>query len=301
MMTATSFDQHLDRVSQGEPLPAATLRDLAASPDILPLGMLADAWRAHMHGARATFLRVASLPWDALDGPAVPGGARELRLTGAPESLDAALAAVQAAAGIAGGRTVSAFDWADVTRWAGAATGGGVRGVLGRLRDASLGDIAGLRVDDVADVTAMIEALAEAGFTHLRLQAGEAGGPERLELWAAVDAAHQRLGCVAAISPLPSALKFQRPTTGYDDVKMLSLARLAAPHVPHVQVDWAKYGPKLAQVALTFGADDLDNVSGVDDSGEGRRRAPLEEIRRNIQAAGLEAVERDSRFAPFAG
>ena len=32
------------------------------------------------------------------------------------------------------------------------------------------------------------------------------------------------------------------------------------------------------------------------DAGTGPRRAPLEEIRRNIQAAGLEPVERDGRF-----
>jgi 2-iminoacetate synthase ThiH len=50
-------------------------------------------------------------------------------------------------------------------------------------------------------------------------------------------------------------------------------------------------------VALTFGADDIDGVSGSDAAPEGRRRAPLEEIRRNIQAAGLTPVERDGRFA----
>ena len=65
---------------------------------------------------------------------------------------------------------------------------------------------------------------------------------------------------------------------------------------PHIQVDWALHGPKLAQVALTFGADDVDRVSPVDDVAEGRRRAPLEEIRRNIRAGSLDPVERDGRF-----
>jgi 2-iminoacetate synthase ThiH len=50
-------------------------------------------------------------------------------------------------------------------------------------------------------------------------------------------------------------------------------------------------------VALTFGADDLDGVSAADDAPEGKRRAPLEDIRRNIEAAGFTAVERDGRFA----
>ena len=61
-------------------------------------------------------------------------------------------------------------------------------------------------------------------------------------------------------------------------------------------MDWALYGPKLAQVALTFGADDVDDVSALDEVVEGRRRAPLEEIRRNIRAASGEPVERDALF-----
>jgi len=76
----------------------------------------------------------------------------------------------------------------------------------------------------------------------------------------------------------------------------VALARLVVENVPSIQVDWALYGPKLAQVALTVGADDVDSVSADDEMGEGRRRAPLEEIRRNIRAAGREAVERNGRF-----
>ncbi len=86
------------------------------------------------------------------------------------------------------------------------------------------------------------------------------------------------------------------PTTGYDDVKRIALARLFVENIPSIQVDWSLYGPKLAQVALTVGADDVDGVSAADDTGTGPRRAPLEEIRRNIQAAGLQPVERDGRF-----
>jgi hypothetical protein len=87
-----------------------------------------------------------------------------------------------------------------------------------------------------------------------------------------------------------------RPTTGYDDVKSVAMARLAAPNIPTMQVDWLRYGPKLAQVALTFGADDIDNVTASDEAPDGRRRAPLEDVRRNIEAAGLEPAERDGRF-----
>jgi aminodeoxyfutalosine synthase len=87
-----------------------------------------------------------------------------------------------------------------------------------------------------------------------------------------------------------------QPTTGYDDVRRIALARLLADGVESIQVDWALYGPKLAQVALSFGADDIDSVSAQDDVSLGWRRSPVEEIRRNIRAAGFEPVERDARF-----
>ena len=69
-------------------------------------------------------------------------------------------------------------------------------------------------------------------------------------------------------------------------------------NIPSIQVDWSLYGPKLAQVALTVGADDVDAVSADDDESQGRRRAPLEEIQRNIRAASQDPVERNGRFEP---
>jgi 2-iminoacetate synthase ThiH len=82
-------------------------------------------------------------------------------------------------------------------------------------------------------------------------------------------------------------------------VKHVALARVIVDNVPSIQVDWSLYGPKLAQVALTVGADDVDAVSPEAETSEGRRRAPLEEIRRNIRAAGQEPVERNGRFEPM--
>ena len=44
-----------------------------------------------------------------------------------------------------------------------------------------------------------------------------------------------------------------------------------------------------------MGADDVDSVSALEGD-LGRRRSPLEEIRGNIAAAGLEPVERDGSW-----
>ncbi len=104
------------------------------------------------------------------------------------------------------------------------------------------------------------------------------------------------VGGFRAFAPLPRTMSVTAPTTGYDDVKQVALARLVVTNIDSIQVDWPLYGPKLAQVALTVGADDVDGIAAVDPGVLGTRRSPIEEIKGNIRAAALEAVERDGRF-----
>ena len=96
---------------------------------------------------------------------------------------------------------------------------------------------------------------------------------------------------IHAVAPLPREQSIAVPTTGYDDVRSVALSRLGLPSMKNIQVDWAQYGPKLAQVALTFGANDLDRVSIDDDASLGRRRTSVEDVKRNIVAAGFTPVE----------
>ena len=70
-------------------------------------------------------------------------------------------------------------------------------------------------------------------------------------------------------------------------MRLVALARLALPTVDVIEVDWQQYGPKLAQVALMFGANHLDRVLPIDDPALGPRRAATEDVRRNIAAAGF--------------
>src|SRR5262249_44003944 len=136
--------------------------------------------------------------------------------------------------------------------------------------------------------------------TLARLTVNRLATSDALALYKQIGELQYEVGVVRAFAPLPRAVNPAVPTTGYDDVKRVALARLCLEDIPSIQVDWALYGPKLAQVALTVGADDLDAVSPVDDQSEGRRRAPLEEVRRNISAAGLIPIERNGRFDPVA-
>jgi aminodeoxyfutalosine synthase len=296
MSTSISRDALMERVSAGERLSADDIRDVAATPDILSIGMLADVLRRRLHNTRTTFLRVAEC---ALDAPAIDPAhvkAQEITISGSPAQLSDAVRAVEVIKW-KGNRTVCAFTWSDVERMA---SGRSIAAVLKQLRNAGLDSLSVLPLDGQADPVMIVNELASAGFTQLRLTVDKAPAEARTDLLQRAADLQDRVGCIQAISPLPMTLSTFRPTTGYDDVKMVAIARLAAPNIPTVQVDWRRYGPKLAQVALTFGADDIDGVSASDDAPEGRRRAPLEEIIRNIQAAGFEPVERTGRYTAIA-
>jgi aminodeoxyfutalosine synthase len=295
MTTTSTFDIQMAQVAAGEPLPADDIKALAASPDVLATGMLADALRRRLHGDRATFSRVAFIrSEDAGAITTIEPAAREVRLIGAADTLAAAVASVGSLRAAAGDRLVSAFSWRDVMRLAG---GTGAGAVLAELRRAGLDALAELPLDALDDAALALQHVVDAGLLPLRLTIDKAEAAARVDLLLAAARLRDRFSGIVAINPLPMTLNTFRPTTGYDDVKMVAIARLAAANVPSVQVDWQRYGPKLAQVALTFGADDIDGVSPSDAAPEGRRRAPLEEIRRNIQAAGLTPAERDGRFA----
>jgi len=295
MTMSSSFDALLERVGAGERLAADHLTQLAATPDILQLGMLADTVRRRIHGAQVTYVRVALCPFDKPFSDAVPLAAREVRVTGTPDSLEVAATAVEAARAVAGNRTVSAFSWLDVERLAAGASQP-ASAVLERLRSAGLDSIAELPLDRINPAADVVEAIVAAGYRQLRLTIDKAPADVRAKLFVDAAVLQEKFPAIRSINPLPTVLDAMRPTTGYDDVKSVALARLAAPNIPTIQVDWLRYGPKLAQVALTFGADDIDNVTASDEAPDGRRRAPLEDVRRNIEAAGLEAAERDGRF-----
>jgi aminodeoxyfutalosine synthase len=291
------------RAVRGERLSREDLVHLSAVGDILALGVVADEARQARSGPRATYLRVfqvdTAVPLTApLD---VPGGAGEVRLTGLPRSLPEAVAAVRAARAAAGARHVSAFSLADLV--ARAVEGWGDLGdVAAALKEAGLDAVAEAPADRILDLAAGVRPMLEAGVLVPRITV-DAPVPlaVRVDLLLRIRDLQDATGALRVCAPLPRHVPDAVPTTGYDDVRMVALARLALETVPSIQVDWALYGPKLAQVALTFGADDLDSVSAVDDDTQGRRRGAVEEIRRNIEAAGLQPAERDGRFGRLDG
>jgi aminodeoxyfutalosine synthase len=277
------------------PVTDAELTSLAHSHDIISIGVLADELRRARHGTNTTFVRVSDVPVE-VGAPIVrPPSAGELRIVGVPASRIAAIDRVREVAAAAAGAVVTAFSLADLEVLA-AKESVTLRALLEEMRAAGLELVAEAPFDRLQNARRSIEEVNIAGLSLARLTVYQAPSADPMSLLKAVAELQRTVAVVRAFAPLPRRVNPAAPTTGYEDVKHVALARLVVANVPSIQVDWSLYGPKLAQVALTVGADDVDAVSAEDDTTEGRRRAPLEEIRRNIRAAGQEPVERNGRF-----
>ncbi len=272
----------------------AELVSLAAGFDIITLGMRADAARRARHGERTTFVRVADVPAETGAEVAIPPSAGEVRVVGVPASRHAAIQRVREVRAAAGHAPLSGFGLDDLERLA-LRDHVTLRGLLEDLRAAGLECVAWAPVDRVQDPRGSIEEVNIAGLTLARLTCQQ-WPADLLAFYARIAELQRSVGVIRAFAPLPRQWNPAAPTTGYEDVKAVALARLVVDNVPSIQVDWSLYGPKLAQIALMMGADDVDGVSAVDDDSLGRRRSPLEEISRNIRAAGFEPVQRDGRF-----
>ena len=90
-------------------------------------------------------------------------------------------------------------------------------------------------------------------------------------------------------------------TTGFDDLRSVAAARLLLDNVDHVKAYWIMMSPATAQVALSFGANDLDgtvveekivHVAGATSP----QLLPEREIVRLVKAAGKTPVRRDTLY-----
>jgi aminodeoxyfutalosine synthase len=63
-----------------------------------------------------------------------------------------------------------------------------------------------------------------------------------------------------AFHPDGNGMKNLPAPTGIDDLRTLAVSRLMLDNVPHIKAYWVSMTPKIAQVALRFGADDIDGT-----------------------------------------
>ena len=96
--------------------------------------------------------------------------------------------------------------------------------------------------------------------------------------------------------------------SGVDSLKTMAVARLLLDNFAHVKAYWVMLGKRLAQVALHYGANDLDGT--ITEGGEltesysvesnNEVRMSKDEIAALIRAAGFDPVERDTLYHPIA-
>lgn len=106
-----------------------------------------------------------------------------------------------------------------------------------------------------------------------------------------------------AFHPENTALAHLPKPTGIDDLKLIAVSRLLLDNFDHVKAYWIMLTPPVAQIALRFGADDIDGTVVEEkiyhDAGattpQHMTRAGLERL---IRAAGRVPFERDTLYRP---
>lgn len=206
-----------------------------------------------------------------------------------------------------------------------------VREVLERLREAGLGSLPGGGAeifDDRVHDEAFRGKVGEEGWFDVHRTAHELGifsnatmlyghvetVEERvrhlLKLRAHQDhslaAAKAHFNCIVPLSFVPdgSALAHMPGPTGLDDLRTLAVTRLLLDNVPHVKAFWIMQTPKLAQVSLNWGVDDLDgtvvyyDITKREGAGGTHQELTVGRIRALIREAGGVPVERDTLYRP---
>lgn len=88
-----------------------------------------------------------------------------------------------------------------------------------------------------------------------------------------------------------------------EDLRTLAMSRLILDNVPHIKAYWVMYGRQTTELALGFGADDVDGT--IDDSTkiysmagaeEQRPAMSVEQLQAMVARAGFRAVERDTLY-----
>ena len=106
-----------------------------------------------------------------------------------------------------------------------------------------------------------------------------------------------------AFHPENTPLRHLGKTTGMSDIKQIAISRLVLDNFAHIKAYWQMLTPKIAQISLRFGADDIDGTVVEEkiyhDAGattpQGLRR---QELVRLIREAGRQPLERDTLYHP---
>jgi aminodeoxyfutalosine synthase len=104
-----------------------------------------------------------------------------------------------------------------------------------------------------------------------------------------------------AFQPWEAPLMGLPETTGFEDLKAIAVGRLMLDNFPHIKSYWIMIGPRLAQVGLSFGADDIDGTVTEEkiahDAGASTPQIlTVHDLVRLVREAGRRPIERDTVF-----
>jgi cyclic dehypoxanthinyl futalosine synthase len=129
---------------------------------------------------------------------------------------------------------------------------------------------------------------------------------ERLEHLFRIRDLQERTGGFTAFIPWtfqPENTRINVPkTTSAEYLRLLALSRLVLDNIPNLQASWVTQGPKIAQVALKFGANDLGSTmieENVVAAAGVTFRLSREDMIRIIETAGFQAQQRDTFYRPI--
>ena len=87
-----------------------------------------------------------------------------------------------------------------------------------------------------------------------------------------------------------------------EDLRTIAISRLFLDNIKHIKAYWVSYGKATTEMALAFGADDIDGTIGDTTKiysmagGTARPSMSVDELENMVRAAGMEPVERDSHY-----
>ena len=104
-----------------------------------------------------------------------------------------------------------------------------------------------------------------------------------------------------AFHPRNTELSKLSRTSGVDDLKNIAVARCFLDNFPHIKAYWVMIGQKLSQIALSFGADDVDGTVKEEiithmAGAETEQAMSRDQLLRLIREAGRIPIERDTLY-----
>lgn len=216
-------------------------------------------------------------------------------------------------------KAYTAVEW----DWFARLTGRPTRDLLAEFKDAGLGSLPGGGAEifhpEVRDQ--ICEHKADAGeWVRVHREAHQLGlRSNATMLYGHIEKAHHRIDHLIRLRQLQDEtggfqtfipLAFHPDNTrlahitrpsGMTDLRVMAVSRLMLDNFPHIKAYWVMLGLKTAQVALSYGADDLDGTVVHEkiyhDAGsDSPQELSVAEIRRVIEEAGRVPVERDTLY-----